>query len=156
MFPTHRMSVSHECALSFEQEFSQLAGARHLYSAVHPTMPVAIPVAICSAISIIAADSGSLCPSRTVGGQGLSRVVASVCDGSQSPRSYLGCVASSSVRGWSARVRGLFPCVLLGEGTTLRRKGGRRWVDTHWIRPVAKEKTLTPRSLDGSMWQSRS
>ena len=34
-----------------------------------------------------------------------------------------GCVASSSVRGWSARSRGLFPCVLLGEGTTLRRKG---------------------------------
>ena len=44
-----------------------------------------------------------------------------------------GCVASSSVRGWSARSRGLFPCVLLGEGTTLRRKGGLRVKMCVWL-----------------------
>lgn len=28
-------------------------------------------------------------------------------------------------------------------------KGGRQWASTHWIHSVAKEKTLTPRSLAG-------
>lgn len=85
-----------------------------------------------------------------------SGVAANVISGSQSHPTTGGGVCAWLPRRCAVRPARDVGCparpFFQASGQPYDVKGGRQWVNTHWIHPVAKEKTPPPKELQSLTW----